>query len=206
MFQHSFILYNFHSLKEQIFYFIKQPSDPSSVYLSWAWKHQTALFSVEMFHNVRIIYQQAFFIPVNYLHDKYFILQVTCVCRVKVSFLWNVHPGYERELLGEWIVLSWVLFRVADLTEPGLDKHHRARFFSREHYPADLSLTPCSAVIRTTAAIVLMTLDCMIMNISYQYHLSHWETALEIRARINCYCISFQLCSCISRTVNCFTL
>lgn len=194
-------------IKDADFYFIKQSSGLSSVYPSLHEDTRQLFFSVEMFHEVQIpvegiVYQLAFFISVNHLDDKYFILEVICVCQDKVSFLWNVNPGYERELLEEWIVLSWVLFRVADLTEPGLDQHQRAVFFfPREHYPPDLSLTPCSAVIRTTATIVLMTLDCMIMNISYQYHLSHWETASEMKARINCYFISFLLRSSNSRTV-----
>lgn len=85
--------------------------------------------------------------------------------------LTQVNPCNERETLEEWIALSWVLFRVTDLTEPGLDQHERAHF-SQERYPADLSPTPCSAIIRTTAAIVLMSLEHLIMNISYQYNLS----------------------------------
>lgn len=107
----------------------------------------------------------------------------TCCCGLAVTrdlfkpglmcrFYGMLIRAVKEKRLEEWIVLSRVLFRVAEPTEPGLDQHEReserARFFSpSKRYPADLSLTPCSTVIRTTAAIVLMTLDHTSMNISY---------------------------------------
>lgn len=93
--------------------------------------------------------------------------------RLTCRFYGMVIRAVKEKRLEEWIVLSGVLFRVAEPTEPGLDQHERAsertRFFPSERYPSDLSLTPCSTVIRTTAAIVLMTLDRTRMNILYQY-------------------------------------